>query len=207
MFEAFQEKFPRDPWRRLGGGSAAQIPAVRGLSEFFHTFGGSSFRGGLYRAVDPADLSRWNERISFMFPRFEGRIICFGYDWAGNGFALDAMRLEHGQPGVILFAPGTGEALEVPKNIQSFHDIELVRFGEAALGVGSFDRWLAAGGSEPKYEQCIGYKVPLFLNGVDKVDNLEVSDLDVYWHIMGQIREKIKHLPPGTRINNVKIRD
>lgn len=27
-------------------------------------------------------------------------------------------------------------------------------------------------------------KVPLFLNGEDELDNLEVSDMEVYWEIM-----------------------
>lgn len=35
-----------------------------------------------------------------------------------------------------------------------------------------------------KYNECAGYKIPLFLNGDDIVDNLEVSDMEVYWEIM-----------------------
>jgi len=44
----------------------------------------------------------------------------------------------------------------------------------------------------------MGYRKPLFLGGSDEVENLEVSDLDVYWHIMGQIIRKTKGLPQGT---------
>lgn len=32
--------------------------------------------------------------------------------------------------------------------------------------------------------KCVGYKVPLFLNGEDDIENLEVSDMEVYWEIM-----------------------
>ena len=35
-----------------------------------------------------------------------------------------------------------------------------------------------------KHNECAGYKVPLFLNGDDVVDNLEISDMEVYWEIM-----------------------
>jgi hypothetical protein len=40
-------------------------------------------------------------------------------------------------------------------------------------------------GGEPNYDQCVGYKKPLFLAGVDDVENIELSDLDVYRHLMG----------------------
>ena len=35
-----------------------------------------------------------------------------------------------------------------------------------------------------KYNQCAGYKVPLFLNGKDVMENLGISDMEVYWEIM-----------------------
>lgn len=37
------------------------------------------------------------------------------------------------------------------------------------------------------HDKCIGYKVPLFLNGDDDISNLEVSDMEVYWGIMAQL--------------------
>jgi hypothetical protein len=200
MFEAFQRSFPRDPWGRPEGGVAASIPAVPGLSEFFGAFGGASFRGGLYRAIHPADLDEWKERICVGFPEFEGRITCFGYDWLGSTFALDSKRLEDGQPGVVMFEPGTGEALKIRSNIQTFHDVGLMEFGEAALAIIFYDKWVAAGGAKPTYRQCVGYRKPLFLGGRDEIDNLEVSDLDVYWHIVGQLIRKTKGLPEGTPV-------
>jgi hypothetical protein len=39
--------------------------------------------------------------------------------------------------------------------------------------------------------ECIGYRVPLFLGGSDTVENLEKVDLDVYWHLHGQLIQKI----------------
>jgi hypothetical protein len=64
-------------------------------------------------------------------------------------------------------------------------------------------RWLASGGATPGHTQCVGYRKPLFLGGADKLENLELSDLDVYWHLMGQLIAKTKGLPRGTpvRIN------
>ena len=198
MFEAFQRSFPRDPWGRPEGGLAAAIPAVPGLREFLGSFGGASFRDALYRAIHAADLNEWKERICVGFPEFEGRITCFGYDWLGRTFALDSKRLEDGQPGVVMFEPGTGEALKIRSNIQTFHDVGLMEFGEAALAISFYDKWAASGGAKPTYTQCVGYRKPLFLGGSDEVENLEISDLDVYWHIMGQLIRKTRGLPEGT---------
>jgi hypothetical protein len=99
-----------------------------------------------------------------------------------------------------MFEPGTGEVLNIPSNIESFHDKELIEFAEAALAVGFYQEWLASGGVVPAYIQCIGYKRALFLGGTDDVSNLEVSDLDVYWHIFGQLITKCNGLPVGTRV-------
>ncbi|WP_249150602.1 T6SS immunity protein Tdi1 domain-containing protein [Bradyrhizobium sp. JYMT SZCCT0180] len=102
-----------------------------------------------------------------------------------------------------MFEPGTGEALEIASSLQTFHDDELIEFGDAALAIDFHQRWLASGGTEPDYAQCVGYRKPLFLGGADEIENLELSDLDVYWHLMGQLIVKTKSVPQGApvRIN------
>lgn len=200
MFDAFSKEFSPDPGRYARLGSAGSALNIAGLRTFFDLFGGTSFNGGVYRAVHPADLDEWNARIVHAFPQFEGRITSFGYDWLGRVFALDIQRMEDGQPGVVMFEPGTGEALEIPANLGSFHDSELIEYGEPALAISFYNNWLASGGSAPGYKGCIGYKKPLFLGGQDEVSNLEDSDLDVYWHLMGQLILKARGLPEGTPI-------
>jgi len=44
------------------------------------------------------------------------------------------------------------------------------------------------------------YKRPLFLGGSDTTDNLEISDLEVYWLLMGQLIRQAKGLPAGTPV-------
>lgn len=200
MFEVFQSNFPRDSWAREGEDRPYAAPSLPGLGQFFNQFGGASFRGGLYRIIHPADLSEWQDRIHLAYPEFEGRIFCFGFDWLGSIFALDIKRAVGGQAGVVMFEPGTGEALEIPSNLKSFHNSGLLEFGEAALAISFHDKWLAAGGAMPRYDQCIGYRRPVFLSGADEVENLEVSDIDVYWHLMGQLILKTKGLPQGTKV-------
>ena len=200
MFESFQQNFRRDPQGERAQGVEILRPDIPELRELFAKFGGASFQDGLYRIIHPAELDEWQERICSALPEFEGRITCFGFDWLGSTFAIDSGRLEDGQNGVVMFEPGTGEALEIPANLVTFHDSGLLEFGEAALAISFYEKWRASGGAAPNYDQCIGYKKPLFLGGSDEVDNLEPSDLDVYWHIIGQLIRKTKGLPEGTPV-------
>ena len=165
-----------------------------GIVEFQNHFGGMSFRGGLYRVVRPAEEIVWKQRILIAYPEFEARITCFAFDWMGNAFATDSQRLVDGQAGVVMLETGTGKALNIPSNLESFHDVGLNQYGEAALAIKFYETWTSAGGVQPDYAHCVGYKRPLFLGGKDTVDNLEVSDIDVYWHLLGQLIRKARGL-------------
>jgi hypothetical protein len=207
MFEAFQRNFTPDPKRALERAATFPDLGIPDLNDLVVRFGGTSFNRGLYRVIRASDLDEWNARVLLGFPEFANRITCFGYDWLGRAFAADGQRLEQGQPGILMFEPGAGTALDVPANVQTFHDGALLELGETALAIDAHKEWLARGGAEPAYTQCIGFKVPLFLNGIDSPENLELSDIDVYWHLMGQLIAKTRNLPPGTRIGQVTIDD
>ncbi|WP_095091392.1 T6SS immunity protein Tdi1 domain-containing protein [Mesorhizobium sophorae] len=199
MFEAFRQNFLIDSRVAAEAGGPVVDSGIPGLNELLANFGGASFKRGLYRIIRAQDMPAWNARISLGFPEANGRITCFGYEWQGSAFAVDTQRLEEGQPGVLLFEPGTGEALEIPANIETFHDGLIIENADAALAASLYEEWLAAGGAQPAYDQCIGYKKPLFLGGEDDISNQELSDLEVYWHIIGQVIAKIKGRPPGVR--------
>ena len=143
-------------------------------------------------------MEKWNSRVAVGFPEFGNRIKCFAFDWLGRVFAADLDRSEDEQPGVVMFEPGSGEALEIPCSVSVFHTKELIEFTDAALAENFYKQWLASDGDAPGYGQCIGYKLPLFLGGADKIGNLEVSDIDVYWHLFGQLIREARRLPPGT---------
>lgn len=207
MYDIFRSSFSKD--YRVADESLATLD-IQGddyrVSKLTSEFGGCSFDRALYRVMTPSSVEEWNQTIEYAFPNFDGRVQCFGYDWLGRIFALDSGRLEEGHPGVVMFEPGTGEALEIPCNIVTFHNKELIEHREAALAVSFHIQWLAQG-SAPGYEECIGYKVPLFLNGKDVVENLEVSDLDVYWTLIGQIIRKTMGLPLGSLLANIVLTD
>jgi hypothetical protein len=201
MFGKFEEKFSQDLIKRKKADVTNSAVFPSGIAELFERFGGVSFSRGLYRVIHPEDVLDWQGRIHLAFPEFVGRIFCFGFDWLGRVFALDSTRSEDGQTGVVMFEPSTGEALEIPANLSTFHLGELIEYGEAALAISFHEKWLAAGGAAPRYDQCIGYRIPMFLGGADEVENLEVSDVDVYWHLMGQLILKTKGLPSGTAVH------
>ncbi|MET3577666.1 hypothetical protein ABID19_000681 [Mesorhizobium robiniae] len=204
MFETFRKNFPVDSRMPADPGNFSLDTKVPGLNELLTSFGGASFKGYLYRVIRAQDVARWNARVCLGFPEFTGRITCFGYDWQGSVFAVDKQRLEQGEPGVLMFEPGTGKALKIPANIQTFHEVQVIQNADAALAANIYADWREAGGAEPAYAQCIGYKRPLFLSGEDEIENMELSDVEVYWHLMGQLIAKVKSLPPGTPVN---IRD
>jgi Domain of unknown function (DUF1851) len=140
------------------------------------------------------------------FPDFVSRACPFAYDWLGRQFALDAGRVEAGEPLVLLVEPGTGEALEVPLSFAAFHE-QLFKLRDPALAAGFFSEWARANPDlvPLKAAECVGYRVPLFLDGEDRIENLEVIDMEVYWSVCGQLRSGTLHLPPGTSVRGVSI--
>ena len=53
--------------------------------------------------------------------------------------------------------------------------------------------------------ECGGYRIPLFLGGADSLENMEVSDMEVYWDMTDQLWEAMKDLPAGTKIGNISF--
>lgn len=165
---------------------------TKGFSELFNSFNGKSFGEGLYRLHDIKDLEYWNNTISMAFPEFSERISCFGYDWLGRHFSLNKNRLINGQAQILMFEPGTGEVLEIPCNFIEFHNDEIPNFHDASLASNFFNEWKSVNKQSLNHDECIGYKVMLFLGGKDVVENLEKSNMDVYWEICSSLIQKTK---------------
>lgn len=188
-----------EPWRH------EWFSEVEGYAGFSSEFSGASFGGGLYRIHDDQSGPLALTLIAQAFPEFAARACPFGFDWLGRQFAVDLGRIVEGQPLVLLLEPGTGEALEIPVPFSVFHDEELIEYADAALARQFFEIWSAANSdSLPlRRDQCAGYRVPLFLGGSDTAENVELSDLEVYWSICGQLRLGAMRLPPKSEINRI----
>lgn len=207
MFEHFRAAYA--PLRDAAPAGQAwqheRLAAVEGYGDFAAEFAGATFDGGLYRVHDDRSGAQALALIAETFPEFSGRACPVGYDWLGRQVAVDAGCVFDGKPHVLILEPGAGEALEVPLPFVDFHDEELIEYADAALAAGFFERWSAANGELLPLgrDQCVGYRVPLFLGGQDVLENLELVDMEVYWSICGQLRRGALSLAPGTSINEV----
>ncbi|MGX9899075.1 T6SS immunity protein Tdi1 domain-containing protein [Arthrobacter sp. SA17] len=207
MFERFRAEYGylRDaievgePWRH------ESFSEVEGYADFSSEFSGASFAGGLYRIHDDQTGPLALTLIAQAFPEFAARACPFGFDWLGRQFTVDLGRIVEGQPLVLLLEPGTGEVLEIPASFSVFHDEELIEYADVALAREFFAVWSAVNSdSLPlRRDQCAGYRVPLFLGGADTAENIELSDLEVYWSICGQLRLGSMRLPPESVISRI----
>ncbi|MBR3666804.1 MAG: hypothetical protein IKN66_06565 [Ruminococcus sp.] len=148
--------------------------------DFINDMSGKSFLDGMYRFFAKDQLEKWTDIVERTFQKYKDNIIIFAYDWLGRVFAVNKQTGK-----VLLFEPGTGEVLNIPVNIHDFHEEEIVDYSEDSLASAFFEKWFEANGRFVlPNNKCAGYKIPLFLNGDDTIENLEVSDMEVYWEIM-----------------------
>jgi len=178
-----------------------------GFKKFMESHSGCSFNNGIYRVHSVSEIKKWTACCHDAFPSFKGRTYTFASDWLGRQFGLDFNRTEAGQWQVLLFDPVEDESYEIPAGFQEFHDRELVASADAALAIGKYRDWIESGGNVPQVHECVGYKKPLALGGKDEVANMEITDMEVHWSVLGQINAQVRNLPPGTRISGIRISD
>lgn len=153
---------------------------IKSIDEFLKTYSGETFLNGLYRIHKSDEVAKWTEIIRKSFPKYNGKILVFAFDWLGRNFALDIERNV-----VLIFEPGTGELLNTQVNFINFHNEEIPEYHDACLASDFFNEWYDENNHYIlQHNECAGYKVPLFLNGEDAIENLEVSDMEVYWEII-----------------------
>ena len=188
----------------------APVPATatsgdKDLDRLFAELSAASFGGGLYRVHTPELALEWTEKVEELFPAFRDRVMCFGYDWLGRQFALDSRRHDGSHHLTLLFEPGTGEALEIPASIEDLHTEELVQHGDAALALDFYADWREATGDDDTLDldECVGYDVPLFLDGPDEVENLVRIDMDAYWAVLTELHQGTRKLRRGSTIGKV----
>lgn len=202
VLERFESVFRRDPTPlSLVDASVAAAGSKGVLGD---QYAGTSFGGGMYRIASDALAIDLDAIIGRMWPSFLGTIRSFAFDWRGRIFA--ARKGTRGYGDIVLFEPGSGDNYEIPLGVTEFHNQELVDYTEEALSESLFRDWVAAHGSGPTFSRCIGYRVPLFLDGQEGIANLEECELEVYLEICAQLWVKTKKLPEGSRIGSVKIK-
>ena len=179
------------------------LMATSGYAELAPRVAGLVLGGGLLRFVTQADGPVAQQAIRDAFPEFSARAVPFARDWLGRHFAVDKGRSVGSVSQLLLLEPGSGEAFEIDEGLEDFFNVDLVEAPDTYLESGLFEMWRGSGGEVPGADQCVGFKVPLFLGGAGSIYNLELSDVQVYWDLCGQMWAATKGLPPGTKISGV----
>lgn len=211
MFDEFIEAFGVDPPTAQTSSFWAdpELLGVPGYEQMLDKYAGRSFGGGIYRfhtaTTAPAMLAKINE----YFPEFRWRLRPLSYDWLGRQFCIDRSRTRGAEPLVLLVEPGSGEALKVPTTFAEFHESELVNYAGDALAVDFYANWRESARVVDLIDRdrCVGYRVPLFLGGADEVSNLELTDIEVYWELCGQLLLSVRPHENGVDVAGVDIGD
>jgi hypothetical protein len=159
--------------------------AHTGWTRLMGSHGGSTFELGLYRLHSEESSETAREDLQEGFPQLRNEIDLFGYDWLGRQFGVRRQVPRT----VLMFEPGSGQVLDIPTSFAEFHDSELVDFRNDALAADFFATWSSRHRDAVPlpFDQCVGYRIPLFLGGADDLDNLEVTDLSVYLSLSAQM--------------------
>lgn len=179
----------------------ASLP--RELSALFEECGGRCYGRGLYKIHSLGSSLHWSMLIGKYFPGYARRILPFGFDWMGRQFCIDKTN----EKIIFMFDPATAEDFEVHTTLAEFHNSDLVRDRDNTVAERLFHEALKyLGLLKIQYQECLGYKIPLFLSGEDKVTNYEVIDVEVSWEFQLQIYAQTRDLKPGTKIGDVIFR-
>ena len=80
---------------------------------------------------------------------------------------------------------GTGKVYDTDAGIEKFFDYVVIEYTNDCFALDFFKEWFeSTEGYQLLNSECASYKIPLFLNGADSVENLEVCDMEVHWEIM-----------------------
>lgn len=194
MFEGFFEYF--------SGDSASSVSEGDPYEVLIDELGGRSFGSGIFKVFSREELEKWDRIVGACYTVLRGDFKLFGYDWMGRCFAIDGNRPHTGE--VVLLEIGTIKTLYIERGLLDFLNDEIPHRADACLAAEFYADWLASHGPVGPME-CAGYRIPLFLGGEDSLDNMEVSDMEVYWDMTDQLWEAVKDLPEGTKIGNISF--
>lgn len=114
-----------------------------------------------------------------------GTVAWFAVDWLGR--QLGVMAADDVTPAVVVADVGLGSVkplADLPTFVAATESGEI----SGPLGAANLGRFLEAQGIEGLgFSQCAAFVHPPFLGGDSSNTNLELSDIDVYWTVTGQL--------------------
>ncbi|MFB9235650.1 hypothetical protein ACFFWC_08865 [Plantactinospora siamensis] len=162
---------------RTGSAESGETPAL--LRDLVTKVGGCTLDHGFYRFHTARTATEANVACAALIDGFAGRFHCFAFDWLGREIAVN---VRGRRPAVIVVDPGWGEYCRTDCELDEWHD---VMCGEDDLLAHSFyQEWQQANpGIVLRFDQVVGYRIPLFLGGPEEVSNLELTDREVYFEL------------------------
>jgi len=157
--------------------------------DFVNQLGGRQFGNGIFSSFRSEELELWRNNISEAFPELGGNFRPFGYDWQGNCFAV--AKDTNGNERILFIEIGDGKIYPLSFSFAEFMNVEIPKNAAVIFEKSMYDEWRVYAKTIIPYGNCAGYIVPLFLGGEATPKNMEISDMEVYWSILGQIRTQI----------------
>ncbi|WP_052440866.1 T6SS immunity protein Tdi1 domain-containing protein [Streptacidiphilus anmyonensis] len=188
MFDSLTTAYPLTDRRDVGDVSGLPEP-VRGV---LAALGGATLAGGFYRFHTVESALDGNRACNELIRGFAGAYHVFAFDWLGRELAVD-VRGGQADGNVIMVDPEGAEYLHSDVPLSQWHDV-VADQEEDPLVHRFFMEWRAANPTvgDLRFDQAVGYKQPLFLGGADAVENLELSDRDVYFSLCTQIAQQLR---------------
>lgn len=179
---AVTDKADPTPW---GAPSRLASPSI----DFLRNYAGTTFSNGVYRLHNRETGRYSQENAELAFPDIKDFILVFGFDWRGKQYSFDL-----GNPNQILqLDVAEGNYYSVDVDFKKFHEKVLIKHKEETLNIDIYTKWQAyINSTSLLHTECIGFNIPLFLNGMDDFSNMEKTDLDVYWSINAMLLRSVK---------------
>lgn len=169
------------------GTGEAWAPPMRGDTYVRLKACGASFSRGAFRFHDSVSGPKAATFLNDTFD-FGDKLEPFAFDWLGRQYCvIDASISISGEQEAVLVDPFdmSIESLRQKDDFDRFLITpDMLELVEEPL----FKQWRAAAKIESlPFDQCAGAIKSAFLGGERTVDNLELSDIEVYWAVMTQV--------------------
>jgi hypothetical protein len=202
MYEKFINNFEISISQNIENNPGLEDKLPDPLFTLLELHGGKTFNKGLYRLHTFKSSIQWSLIIGNYFNRYKLKIYSFGFDWMGRQFCMSSSDDNL----LFMFDIAATEYFEHQQDLELLHNDDFVNETDNMLSSDLYSQILKYYNLESiGYNECLGYKIPLFLGGNDSIDNYYLSDTEVYWDLQHQLHEKVKNLPAGTNINSIKI--
>ncbi|MDR1441183.1 MAG: DUF1851 domain-containing protein [Bifidobacteriaceae bacterium] len=160
---------------------------------------GRSFNQGVLRFHDSTTGPNYRGLCFDAFPELSAidrRADVLAFDWNGKQYLTAKVR---GQKQVMILVAdlGTG-SVEPLSDVSTFAGVlkepNMAEYFSGDL----YDEWRNAverPEAQLAFTDCVEYTMPLYLGGLDSIENLQLIDLDVSWTIGAQIRSQTPKPP------------